>query len=295
MEKTAERPYDNQPIVIPVMTTSFIAPEQSFTCPTLNGQPQINYSQSSYSGSGKLTGLKALITHACSGIGRAVAIAYAREGADVLISYQQEEGAKETAQYITQAGGKAILLPGDISQEEQCKEMVKQAVKVFGRLDILVNNAAWPAASVSRDETLEEEADRTFRTNLYTMYNLCHTALPHLKSGSMIVNTTLDNVETTEPTLLSYSAEKKAIQNFTASLALLVADQGIRVNCVALDASWTSPVSPAVSSIPLAHPYTLVSQTQKPAEPAHLYVSLAAPGSDYKSGVTVSVEEMQQG
>src|SRR5207248_3698702 len=169
-----------------------------------------------------------------SGIGRAVAIAFAREGADVLISYLKEhQDAKETARWVEQAGKKAVLMAGDVADPAYCRTLVERAVKEFGRLDILVNNAAYQMTYQSLDDISDEEWDKTFRTNIYSMFYLAKAAAPHLKPGSAIVNTSSINAKSPNPHLLASAKTKGAIDHFTAGLAQLLAKQGIRVNCVA--------------------------------------------------------------
>jgi NAD(P)-dependent dehydrogenase (short-subunit alcohol dehydrogenase family) len=254
--------------------------------------PKADHGETSYKGSGKLTGRKAIITGGDSGIGRAVAIAFAREGADVLISYLNEhDDAKETAKYIEEAGRKAVLVPGDIQDEEHCKKMVNQAVQELGGLDILVNNAAYQMNHDSLQELSAGELDRTFRTNIYGMFYLCKAAEPHLKPGSTVVNTTSVNAYKPSPGLLAYAATKGAIQNFTASLGQLWAEKGIRVNCVAPGPIWT-PLIPSTmppekvksfgQDVPLKRP-------GQPAELAAVYVLLASQDSSYMTSSTIQV------
>lgn len=184
--------------------------------------PQADHGEQSYRGSGKLTGRKALITGGDSGIGRAVAIAFAREGADVMISYLNEhEDARETARWVEEAGRKCVLMPGDISSEEHCEALIDKAVSDMGGLDILVNNAAYQMSHESLQELETAELDRTFRTNIYAMFWLCKAAERHMKPGSAVINTTSVNAYKPSPELLAYAATKGAIQNFTASLGQL--------------------------------------------------------------------------
>ncbi|GAB3526055.1 SDR family oxidoreductase [Pontibacter brevis] len=255
-------------------------------------QPDADHGEKSYKGSGKLEGRKAIITGGDSGIGRAVAIAFAREGADVLISYLSEDkDAEETARYVREAGRKAVLVPGDISDEEHCKSIVQRAVDEFGQIDVLVNNAAFQMARESLQDIPSEEWDRTFRTNIYAMFYLCKAAEPHMKPGSTIVNTTSVNAYKPNPMLLAYAATKGAIQNFTANLGQILADKGIRVNCVAPGPVWT-PLIPSTmppdkvksfgKSVPL-------KRAGQPAELAPIYVLLASQDSSYMTGSTVQV------
>lgn len=254
--------------------------------------PKADHGETSYKGSGKLTGRKAIITGGDSGIGRAVAIAFAREGADVLISYLNEhDDAKETARLVEEAGRKAVLVPGDIQSEEFCKTIVNTAIKEFGQLDILVNNAAYQMSHESLQEISSEELDRTFRTNIFAMYYLCKAAELHLKPGSTVVNTTSVNAYKPSPGLLAYAPTKGAIQNFTAALGQLWAEKGIRVNCVAPGPIWT-PLIP--STMPAEKVKTFgqdvpLGRAGQPAELAAAYVLLASQDSSYMTSSTIQV------
>ncbi len=254
--------------------------------------PQPDYGEDSYKGSGRLTDKKAIITGGDSGIGRAVALAYAREGADVLISYYNEdEDARETQRLVEAAGRKAILMPGDIKDPAHCRAIVDRAVKEFGRVDILVNNAAHQASFTEVEEISDEEWDVTFRTNIHAMFYLTKAAVPHMPEGSAIINTTSVNADTPSPQLLAYATTKGAIQNFTGGLAQLLAEKGIRVNCVAPGPIWT-PLIPSTmppekvkefgSQVPMKRP-------GQPKELASAYVMLAEPNSSYVSGATIAV------
>jgi NAD(P)-dependent dehydrogenase (short-subunit alcohol dehydrogenase family) len=254
--------------------------------------PKADHGETSYKGSGKLMGRKAIITGGDSGIGRAVAIAFAREGADVLISYLNEhEDAKETAKFVEEAGKKAVLVPGDISNEEHCKQIINRAVKELGGLDILVNNAAYQMSHKSLQELSSEELDKTFKTNIYAMFWLCQAAEPHLKPGSTVINTTSVNAYKPRPDLLAYAATKGAIQNFTASLGQLWAEKGIRVNCVAPGPIWT-PLIP--STLPIEEVKNFGKQTPmkragQPVELSAVYVLLASQESSYMTSSTIQV------
>ena len=255
-------------------------------------QPKADHGETSYRGSGKLKGRKALITGGDSGIGRAVAIAFAREGADVLISYlNEDQDARETARYVEEAGQKAVLAPGDISDEAHCKQLVQRAVDELGGLDILVNNAAFQMAHESLQDISSDELDRTFRTNVFAMYYLCKAAEEHLKPGSTVVNTTSVNAYKPSPQLLAYAATKAAIQNFTANLGQVWAEKGIRVNCVAPGPIWT-PLIP--STMPPEKVKTFgqdvpLKRAGQPAELAAAYVLLASDDSSYMTGSTIQV------
>jgi NAD(P)-dependent dehydrogenase (short-subunit alcohol dehydrogenase family) len=254
--------------------------------------PGADHGELTYKGSGKLLGRKAIITGGDSGIGRAVAIAFAREGADVAISYLSEDAdAKETAKYVEEAGRKAVLIPGDISSEEHCKKVIKQTVDELGDVDILINNAAFQMSHESLQELTEEELDHTFRTNIYAMFFLCKAAEPHLKPGSTVVNTTSVNAYKPSPGLLAYAATKGAIQNFTAGLAQLWAEKGIRVNCVAPGPIWT-PLIPSTMPAEKVKNFgkdTPMKRAGQPAELAPVYVLLASQDSSYMTGSTVQV------
>jgi NAD(P)-dependent dehydrogenase (short-subunit alcohol dehydrogenase family) len=196
--------------------------------------PAPDHGEESYRGSGRLAGKSALITGADSGIGRAVAIAFAREGADVVISYLEEhDDARETAKWVEKAGRRAVLIHGDVSREDHCQTLVNRTVDELGRIDILVNNAAMQRTHESIEEISSDEWDQTFRTNIYSMFYLCKEAIPRMAAGSAIVNTASINSKSPSPNLLAYATTKGAIANFTAGLAQMVAKQGIRVNCVA--------------------------------------------------------------
>jgi NAD(P)-dependent dehydrogenase (short-subunit alcohol dehydrogenase family) len=254
--------------------------------------PKADHGETSYKGSGKLKGRKAVITGGDSGIGRAVAIAFAREGADVLISYLSEhEDAQETAKYIEEAGRKAVLVPGDISSEEHCKQIIKRSVEELGGIDILVNNAAYQMSHNSLQELSSEELDRTFRTNIYAMFYLCQAAESHMKPGSTVINTTSVNAYKPSPQLLAYAATKGAIQNFTASLGQLWAEKGIRVNCVAPGPIWT-PLIPSTMPPEKVKSFgqdVPLKRAGQPSELAAVYVLLASQDSSYMTSSTVQV------
>jgi NAD(P)-dependent dehydrogenase (short-subunit alcohol dehydrogenase family) len=269
-------------------------PEQAQPMPGSSAamNPQPDYGESSYKGSGRLTDKKTIITGADSGIGRAVALAFAREGADVLISYLNEhEDARETERLVEEAGRKAVLVPGDLQDPAHCRAIVARAVEAFGRVDILVNNAAHQASFQSLEDISDEEWELTFRTNIHAMFYLTKAAVPHMPEGSAIINTTSVNADTPSPQLLAYATTKGAIQNFTGGLAQLLAEKGIRVNCVAPGPIWT-PLIPSTmppekvkefgSQVPMKRP-------GQPRELAPVYVMLAEAGASYVSGATVAV------
>jgi NAD(P)-dependent dehydrogenase (short-subunit alcohol dehydrogenase family) len=254
--------------------------------------PQPDYGETSYRGSGRLAGKKAVITGADSGIGRAVALAFAREGADVLVSYYDEhEDAKETQRLIEDAGSKCVLMPGDIKDRQHCLAIVAKAVSAFGQIDLLVNNAAHQASFSSIDDISDEEWDITFRTNIYAMFYLTKAAIPHMKHGSAIINTTSVNADTPSPQLLAYATTKGAIQNFTGGLAQLLAEKGIRVNCVAPGPIWT-PLIPSTMPPEKVKEFGKQVPMQRPGQPKELapvYVMLATDEASYVSGATVAV------
>jgi NAD(P)-dependent dehydrogenase (short-subunit alcohol dehydrogenase family) len=254
--------------------------------------PKADHGEKSYKGSGKLAGRKAVITGGDSGIGRAVAIAYAREGADVLISYLNEhEDAKETARLVEEAGRKAVVVPGDISDEEHCKKIIAQAVSELGGVDILVNNAAYQLTHESLQDVTREELEKTFGINLFAMYYLCKAAEPHLKPGSSVINTTSVQAYKPSPNLTAYAPTKGAIQNFTAVLGQLWAEKGIRVNAVAPGPIWT-PLIPA--TMPEEKVKTFgqdvpLKRAGQPAELAGAYVLLASEDGSYMTCSTIQV------
>ncbi|WP_428390455.1 SDR family oxidoreductase [Lichenicoccus sp.] len=271
----------------------FKAQTQSFPGLSAEMQPKPDYGEASYTGSGKLTGKIALITGADSGIGRAVAIAYAREGADVAISYLEEESgdAQETERAVREAGRRCLKLPGDISKVPHARMLVDITVAEFGHLDLLVNNAAFQATRASIDEISEEEWDRHFDVNINAMFYITKAAVPHLKPGSVIINTSSVNAKHPMPALLAYSATKGAIANFTLGLAQMLIDKGIRVNAVLPGPIWTPFIVTGMdeqsqktfgSQAPMARP-------GQPAEVAPAYVHLAADESSYTTGALYPV------
>lgn len=257
-------------------------------------KPQADHGEESYQGFGRLKGAKAIITGGDSGIGRAVAIAYAREGADVLISYGydvEDKDASDTAKIVKEAGVQVILSKGDIQDERYCNEIIKTALNEFGQIDILVNNAAYQMANASLEEITQANWDRTFSTNIRSMFFLSKAAVPHMKPGSSIINTASVNSYHPNAVLLDYAASKGAIQNFTANLAqmLLEQDKGIRVNAVAPGPVWT-PLIP--STMPEPEKFGANSPIKRPAQPVEIapaYVFLASDESSYIAGATIAV------
>jgi NAD(P)-dependent dehydrogenase (short-subunit alcohol dehydrogenase family) len=254
--------------------------------------PKPDHGEHSYRGCDKLKGRTALITGADSGIGRAVAIAFAREGADVLISYLCEhEDAQETARWVEEAGRRAVLVAGDVKDPTHCRQLVDRAVREFGKLDILVNNAAYQMTHASLEEISAEEWDQTFRTNIYSMFYLSKAAVPHMKPGSAIVNTASINSKSPSPQLLAYATTKGAIANFTAGLAQLLAEKGIRVNCVAPGPIWTPLIPSTMAPDKVEHfgENTPLKRPGQPAELAPAYVLLASDDGSYMSGAMIPV------
>jgi NAD(P)-dependent dehydrogenase (short-subunit alcohol dehydrogenase family) len=254
--------------------------------------PQPDHGEQSYRGSGRLAGKAAIVTGGDSGIGRAVAIAFAREGADVLIAYLDEhEDARETAHWVEDAGRRAILSAGDITDRAHCREIVDQAISAFSKLDILVNNAAYQMSHASIDELSDDEWDRTFDTNIGSMFRITKAALLHMKAGASIINTASINADRPRPTLLAYAATKGAIQNFTGGLAQLLAERGIRANCVAPGPIWT-PLIPSTMPPEAVKEFGASVPMKRPGQPAELapaYVLLASDEASYISGATLAV------
>ena len=251
--------------------------------------PVPDHGEKSYRGSGRLTGRKAPITGGDSGIGRAAAIAFAREGADVAINYlpAEEPDAKEVVALIRAEGRKAVALPGDIRDEAFCKKLVASAVSQLGGLDILVNNAARQQQRKSILELSTEDFDATFKTNVYAMFWITKAALPHLKPGASIINTASVQAYDPSPNLLDYAQTKSCIVSFTKSLAKQVAAQGIRVNAVAPGPIWT-PLQPsggqAPDKLPTFGADTPMGRPGQPAELAGVYVMFASQESSYTTG-----------
>ena len=255
-------------------------------------KPVPDHGEDTYKGSGRLTDKKAIITGGDSGIGRAVAIAYAREGADVLISYLDEhDDAQETKQLVEQAGRKAVLVAGDIQNATHCRRIVDKAVAEFGGVDILVNNAAHQASFKDIGDISDEEWELTFKVNIHAMFYLTKAAVPHMKPGSAVLNTASINSDMPNPILLAYATTKGAIQNFTAGLAQLLADKGIRANAVAPGPIWT-PLIPSTlpeDSVTNFGKQVPMKRPGQPAELATAFVMLADPMSSYVSGATIAV------
>ncbi len=251
-----------------------------------------DHGEESYRGSGRLEGKKAIITGGDSGIGRAVAIAFAREGADVLIAYLSEhEDAQDTAKLVEQAGRQCVLVPGDLADRAHCEEVVSRAVEAFGRVDVLVNNAAYQMTHENVEDISDEEWVRTFDINITAMFRLVKAALPHMGRGASIINTSSINSDMPRPTLLPYATTKGAIANFTAGLAQLLGEKGIRVNSVAPGPIWT-PLIP--STMPPDHvaefgKNTPLGRPGEPKEVAPAFVLLASDEASYMSGGLIPV------
>lgn len=250
-------------------------------------EPYPDCGEQSYVGHGRLKDKVALITGADSGIGRAVAIAFAREGADVVVAYLDEhEDAKETARWVEQAGRQCLLLPGDLAQKAHCDELVSRTVERFGRIDVLVNNAAFQMSHESIEDIPDEEWVKTFDVNITAIFRICKAALPHMAKGSSIINTTSVNSDSPTPSLLGYAATKGAIANFTAGLAQMLGPKGIRVNSVAPGPIWTPLI---VATMPEEEASNFGSQTPlarpgQPVEVSPIYVLLASDEGSYISG-----------
>ena len=255
-------------------------------------KPRPDHGEDSYKGSGKLMGKKAVITGGDSGIGRAVAIAFAREGADVLIAYLSEnDDAQEVKAIVEKEGRKAVLVAGDISKPEHCRSVIKRAVDEFGTVDILVNNAAHQATFKEIADISDEEWQTTFAVNIHAMFYLTKAAVAHMKPGSAIINTASVNSDMPNPMLLAYATTKGAIQNFTGGLAQMLAAKGIRANAVAPGPIWT-PLIPSTmpeDAVKNFGKQTPLGRAGQPAELATAYVMLADPLSSYTSGTTVAV------
>jgi NAD(P)-dependent dehydrogenase (short-subunit alcohol dehydrogenase family) len=253
-------------------------------------QPRADHGEESYVGHGRLKDRVALITGADSGIGRAVAIAFAREGADILCSYwNEDEDAAETRRLVEDAGRRCVTVAGDIGDREHSRALVHRTVEELGRLDVLVNNAAFQMSHETFLEITPEELDFVFRTNILAMFHLCQTAVPRMQPGSTIVNTTSIQAAQPSPQLLHYAATKGAISTFTKGLAQELADRGIRVNAVAPGPIWTPLVTmsfPAEKNAQFGAD-TPLGRPGQPGELAPLYVFLASDDSRYITGEVI--------
>lgn len=250
-------------------------------------EPCPDCGEQSYHGSSRLPNKIALITGADSGIGRAVAIAFAREGADVAIAYLDEhEDAQETARWVEQAGRQCLLLPGDLAQKNHCETLVVKTVEQFGRIDVLVNNAAYQMTHTELEDISDSEWQKTFDINITAMFRLCKAAVPHMAAGSSIINTSSITSDAPKPTLLAYTTTKGAIANFTGGLAQLLANRGIRVNSVAPGPIWTPLIVSTMLEEEITHfgEHTPLGRPGQPVEVAPIYVLLASDESSYISG-----------
>jgi len=255
-------------------------------------RPAPDHGEASYRGSGRLAGKAAVVTGADSGIGKAVAIAFAREGADVVISYLDEhEDAEDTRKWVEEAGRTAILVPGDLTDAANCRAVIDRAVQELGRVDILVSNAAFQATHQDLTEISDEEWDYTLATNLTAMFRLCKAAVPHMPAGGSIIGTTSVNSDMPTPQLLPYDVTKAGVANFMAGLAQLLAEKGIRANSVAPGPIWT-PLIPATMPAEQVESFgqqVPLSRAGQPAEVAPAYVFLASDEASYVSGARIAV------
>jgi NAD(P)-dependent dehydrogenase (short-subunit alcohol dehydrogenase family) len=265
-------------------------PQKTIDPPGSDAQmtPKADHGEASYRGLGRLTDRAALITGGDSGIGRAVAIAFAREGADVLLSYlpQEEHDARESAEWVTKAGRKAILAAGDIRDERHCNALIDRAFAEFGTLDILVNNAAFQGTHDSIEELTTEEFDATFKTNVYAMFWLCRAALPRMRAGGTIINTASIQAFDPSANLLAYAPTKAAIVSFTKALSQLAMKKGIRVNAVAPGPVWT-PLIPSTMPEEKTRKFgqdTSFGRAAQPVEIAPLFVFLASNEARFVTG-----------
>lgn len=269
-------------------------PEQQQHVPGVQSvmDPVPDCGESSYRGTGRLQGKRAVITGGDSGIGRAVAIAYAREGADVLISYlDEDEDAAEVAALVQDAGQRCVLVPGDLADPAHCRAVIDRAAAEFGGIDILVSNAAYQMSHDSLEEISDEEWDHTFRLNVGAYFHLVKAALPHMSAGASVIGSSSVNSDSPSPQLAPYAATKAAIANFSASLAQMLGERGIRVNSVAPGPVWT-PLIPATmppAKVASFGDNTPLGRAGQPAELAPVYVLLASDEGSYISGARVAV------
>jgi NAD(P)-dependent dehydrogenase (short-subunit alcohol dehydrogenase family) len=270
-------------------------PDQQIEHPGLEGEmdPRPDYGEDSYRGSERLAGRRALITGGDSGIGRAVALAFAREGADVVITHlpAESEDAAETLRVVEESGRKGVALEGDLTDEAFCREIVERTVRELGGIDILVNNAAYQMAHEGLEEISSEELEHTFRTNILAMFHTCKAALEHMEPGSAIINTGSEQAYKPSPSLLAYAATKAAIVNFSKGLAQQLAERGIRVNAVAPGPVWT-PLIPATmppDEVKTFGQQAPIGRAAQPVELAPAFVFLASQESSYIMGETIGV------
>ena len=279
------------------MTKSFPKPpfpeqRQSLPGSFQDMEPRPDHGEDSWQGHDRLKGKIALITGGDSGIGRAVAIAYAREGVDIALSYLDESAdAEDTARLVREAGRSCLLLPGDLADAAQCRQVVADTIEEFGRLDILVNNAARQTVFERIEDIPDDEWRRTFATNIDALFYLAKAALPQMEKGAVIINTASINSDRPNPKLLAYATTKGAVQNFTAGLAQMLGERGIRVNAVAPGPVWT-PLIPASFSPEEVAKFGADSPMGRPAPPAEVaaaFVMLAEDSASYVSGATIAV------
>jgi NAD(P)-dependent dehydrogenase (short-subunit alcohol dehydrogenase family) len=254
--------------------------------------PKADHGEDSYQGHARLENKVAIVTGGDSGIGRAVAIAFAREGAHVVVSYLDEhQDAEETRRWVEQAGRRCLLLPGDIGDPAHCRAIIERTVREFGHLDILVNNAAFQMTHDSIDEISDEEWQRTFNTNIHAQFYLTKAALKHMPPGSSILNTTSIQADKPSPGLLAYAATKGAIANFTAGMGQLLGERGIRVNGVAPGPIWTPLIPSSMPKEKVEHfgENTPLKRAGQPREVAPVFVFLASEDASYVTGAVYPV------
>ncbi|MGF6527624.1 glucose 1-dehydrogenase [Variovorax sp. PvP013] len=270
----------------------FDTPSQSYPGSTERMNPHPDHGEESYRGSGRLAGKVAIVTGADSGIGRAVAIAYAREGADLVLAYLDEhDDAAETARWVEQAGRKAVVVAADIAQRESAKVIVAKAVDAFGRIDVLVNNAGFQKCADSIDEITEEDWEHHFAVNVHAMFYLIKAACAHMAPGSSIINTASMNAKMPMPRQVAYSATKASITNITANLAKLLAEKHIRVNAVLPGPIWT-PLIPATMNDEEVEGFGQQVPMKRPGQPVEVappFVMLASNEGSYISGAMIAV------
>lgn len=269
-------------------------PQEPLEYPGLESDmtPRPDYGEDSYRGCGKLTDKVALITGGDSGIGRAVALAFAREGADVVISYLNENSdARETVRVVEESGRRALAIPGDIGEEQHCLDLIARTIAEFGRLDILVNNAAFQSSYEDIQDLPSDDWDRAFKTNVHAMFHLSREALKHLPPGGAIINTTSIQSFQPSPQLIHYASTKGAITTFTKALSEAAIKQSVRVNAVAPGPVWT-PLIPATMPEESVRTFGQENQMGRPAQPAELapsYVFLASRDSSFITGQVIGV------
>jgi NAD(P)-dependent dehydrogenase (short-subunit alcohol dehydrogenase family) len=269
-------------------------PEQQQEVPGVQSvmDPVPDCGENSYRGSGRLAGKRAVITGGDSGIGRAVAIAFAREGADVLIAYlNEDDDAADVARLVQDAGRNCVLVGGDLADPHHCRTVIARAAEEFGGIDVLVSNAAFQMTHSSLDEISDEEWDYTFRLNVGAYFHLVKAALPHMPAGSSVIGSSSVNSDMPSPTLAPYAATKAAIANFSASLAQLLGEKGVRVNSVAPGPIWTPLIPSTMPQEKVANfgDNTPLGRAGQPAELAPVYVLLASDEASYMSGARVAV------